>query len=188
MIRGRTRALALVAILCSSALSADESMKILRPTDRAALASGDVDVIATAPGGTLEIDGKAIEVEQPFPNVFHTRLKLPPGEHRLSLTSTEGRKEIRFFVGTNPGKEYTAFRVHPPGGADCTKCHELTRRGRFHFKGGCFDCHQTGSFAKIHTHTPEVLNQCGLCHNAHGSSAKSLLVYAKETACKQCHN
>ena len=129
--------------------------------------------------------------EQPFPNVFHAKLKAPAGEHKLVLVSAEGSQEIRFYTGPQPPAGFVPFKQHPPvAGVECTQCHELTRRGRFHFKGGeaCLSCHQKETFAKVHSHTPEVLNECGLCHNAHGSTAKAHLLFPKETACKQCHN
>jgi predicted CXXCH cytochrome family protein len=37
-------------------------------------------------------------------------------------------------------------------------------------------------------HAPDVLSECGLCHNAHGSTVKANLVYPKQTACKLCHD
>ena len=78
---------------------------------------------------------------------------------------------------------------HPPvAEVKCTQCHELSSRGRFRFRNNsCFDCHPKESFAKVHTHDATVLTECGLCHNAHGSTVKAHLLYPKETACKQCH-
>jgi len=177
-------------LVTTGAFAASEG-KILRPADKSAVSSGDVDIVATAPGGRLELDGKPIAAEQPFPNVFHAKLKVPPGEHKLALLSAGGSQEIRFYSGPEAPAGFTPFHQHPPvAGVECTQCHELTRRGRFHFKGGesCFPCHQKDGFAKVHSHAPDVLAECGLCHNAHGSTAKAHLLFAKETACKQCHN
>jgi predicted CXXCH cytochrome family protein len=165
--------------------------RILRPLDKSALPSGDVDVVATAPGGKLQLDGKPVPAEQPFPNVLHAQLKATPGEHKLALVWDGGQQEIRLYTGPQPPPGFSPFHQHPPvAGVDCTQCHELTKRGRFHFKGGeaCFTCHQQEAFAKPHSHTPEVLNECGLCHNAHGSTVKAHLLLPKEAACKQCHN
>jgi predicted CXXCH cytochrome family protein len=167
----------------------DEKGKILRPADNSWHQAGPVDLVATAESGKLQLDGAAIQAEQPFPNVFHTILKVSPGLHSVVLTWEGGRKEVRFFVGANPPAGFQAFHQHPPvPGVQCTQCHELNARGRFAFKGGCFDCHQKTGFAKIHTHEPAVLEQCGICHNAHGSTVKAHLVYSKENACKICHN
>jgi predicted CXXCH cytochrome family protein len=165
--------------------------KILRPAEKSAFPPGEVDVVATAPGGKLQLDGQPVAAEQPFPNVFHTKLKPSSGEHKLSLVWDGGTQEIRFYSGSQPPAGFEPFRQHPPlAGVECTQCHELTKRGRFHFKGGeaCFGCHQQDAFAKPHSHTPEVLNECGLCHNAHGSTVKGHLLFPKETACKQCHD
>jgi predicted CXXCH cytochrome family protein len=163
---------------------AEDAGRIMRPTEGAVLAPGDVDIIATAPAGRLELDGKSIAAQQPFPNVWHAITKAAPGAHTLTLLWDGGRKDLHFSIGGNP-----TFHTHPPvAGVQCTQCHEVNKRGRFRFKGGCFDCHQQTSFTKIHTHDASRLEQCGLCHNAHGSSVKAHLLYPKETACKICHN
>lgn len=185
----RCRAAALVLVVATSVAAADEAGKIMRPVDGAALAAGPVDIVATVPDGKLELDGKPAAAEQPFPNVFHAVTKAAAGAHTLALTWEGGRKEIRFWVGENPPAEYKPFRQHPPlEGIPCTQCHEMSKRGRFRFKGGCFDCHQQTAFPKSHKHEAGVLEQCGMCHNAHGSTVKAHLLYSKETACKQCHN
>jgi predicted CXXCH cytochrome family protein len=177
------------ALLCTVLPAADEAGKIMRPVDGAAMPVDKVDIIATAPAGKLELDGKAVTADQPFPDVFHTTVKASAGTHSLVLTWDGGRKEVRFFVGPNPPAEFQPYREHPPvADVQCTQCHELSKRGRFRFKIGCFDCHQNNTFAKVHTHDSAVLRECGSCHNAHGSTAKALLLYPKETACKLCHN
>lgn len=183
------RAWWLLAACWLGSARADEVWRILRPIDRAALQSGDLSIVATAPHGRLEIDGKAISAEEPFKNVLHARAKAAPGPHALSLAWDGGRQEIRFFVGTGAGPDFKAYRAHPPS-ADvaCTQCHGLSRRGRFRFKGGCFDCHATEAFARVHSHNPDVLTECGECHNAHGSTERALLVMERARACKLCHN
>jgi predicted CXXCH cytochrome family protein len=176
-------------LIVTGLLRAEDAGKFMRPTDGAALPSGAIDVVATAPAGKLELDGKPVTAEEPFPNVFHTSLKASPGVHSLKLVWEGGRKEIRIFTGPNAPAEFQVFHQHPPlAGVVCTQCHEMSQRGHFRFKGGCFDCHQQDSFAKVHTHKADVLSECGICHNAHGSTVKAHLLYPKETACKQCHN
>jgi predicted CXXCH cytochrome family protein len=178
----------LAAAACCCFAADDEVGRIMRPADHSAFSAGEVDVVATAPKGKLQLDGKPISAEQPFPDVFHAVLKPAPGLHSLALIWEGGRKEVPFFVGPNAPAGFEPFRQHPPvAGVQCTQCHELTARGRFHFKGGCFDCHQQQSFARIHTHDAGVLSECGLCHNAHGSTVKAHLLYPKEAACKLCH-
>lgn len=180
---------ALAALLCAAAPAAEEAGKIMRPVEGAALKAGPVDIIATAPGGKLELDGRPVTVEQPFPDVFHAVVPASPGAHTLALIWPDGRTQIKFFVGANPPAGFKPFHQHPPlEGVKCTQCHEISRRGRFRFKGGCFDCHQQDTFVKAHTHDAARLAQCGMCHNAHGSTAKANLLYPKETACKLCHN
>lgn len=175
-------------LLCTVLPAAEEQGKIMRPADRSTIRSGPVDIVATAPQGTLEVDGVRIQAEQPFPNVLHARAEVKPGIHTLALIWPGGRKEIRFHTGPDAPSGFEPFIVHPPGGdTPCAQCHGLSRRGRFVFKGGCFDCHMEPAFAKTHTHKPDVLAECGLCHNAHGSTVKRHLTLTKELACKQCH-
>ncbi len=180
-----------VLLLCvgASISGKGDSGKIMRPADGAALASGEVDIVATAPAGKLQLDGVPLVAEEPFPNVFHALAKADPGRHTLALIWEGGRKQVNFFVGENPPAEYKPFSQHPPlAGVECTQCHGVSRRGRFRFKGGCFDCHQKLDFTKVHPHPVHILQDCGMCHNAHGSTVKAHLILAKELACKQCHN
>jgi predicted CXXCH cytochrome family protein len=186
--RWRLNMVAALAIVAAVAAGAQEDGKILRPVDGAAIAGDAVDIIATAPGGRLELDGKAMEAGEPFRDIFHATVPAPAGEHRLALIWDGGRKEIRFFTGANPPAGFKAFQQHPPlEDVECTQCHGVSRRGRFRFEGRCFDCHVEDNFTKTHPHAVPVFQECGLCHNAHGSTEKALLLYPKETACKLCH-
>jgi predicted CXXCH cytochrome family protein len=183
--------LTLFAGLASRLVSAadEEAGKIMRPVDGAALVGNQVDIIAMAPSAKLQLDGQPISTAEPFPNVFHTIIKVSPGTHTLALLWEGGKKEIRFFVGGDPPTGFAPFHQHPPlAGVQCTQCHEVNSRGRFRFKGECFDCHQRDGFSKIHTHPDAVLSQCGMCHNAHGSTVKAHLLYPKEAACRLCHD
>ncbi len=150
----------------------DETGKILRPADNSSHASGQIDLVATAPSGKLLLDGDTVKTEQPFPDVFHTTLKTSPGLHSLVLLWEGGKKEVHFYVGPNPPAAFQPFHQHPPvPGVQCTQCHGLNRR-----------------VAKVHTHDSARLEHCGMCHNAHGSTVKANLLYPKETACKICHD
>ena len=182
--------IAAVLLCAGAAVSAGNDVgKIMRPADGAALASGEVDIVASAPAGKLELDGAPLAADEPFPNVFHAAAKAGPGKHTLALVWEGGRREVNFFVGENPPAEYKPFSQHPPrAGVGCTQCHGVSRRGRFRFKGGCFDCHQKEDFTKVHPHPAHMLQDCGMCHNAHGSTVKGHMIMAKELACKQCHN
>ena len=181
-------ALALFVGLPWSLAAADEEGKIMRPVDGSVLTNDQADIIATAPAGKLLLDGQPLAAEQPFPDVFHSVSKVNPGMHSLALHWEGGKTEIKFFFGPNPPAGFAPFHQHPPlPGVQCTTCHEVSRHGRFRFKGGCFGCHQQNTFAKIHIHNDTVLSQCGMCHNAHGSTAKADLLYTKEAACRLCH-
>ncbi len=163
--------------------------KIMRPVDGAAFADGKVDVVATAPAGKLELDGKAVSAKEPFNDVFHAVVQAPPGRHKLALVWEGGREEVRFFVGEGAPAEFKPFFQHPPlADVACTQCHGVSRRGRFRFKGGCFGCHQETAFTSTHEHPVHELQECGMCHNAHGETTKAMLTMPKEILCKQCHN
>jgi predicted CXXCH cytochrome family protein len=185
-----TASVLIAGLVCGSMCAEDPGEgKILRPVNGAALSIGEVDIIATAPSGKLQLDSRPISGDQPFPNVLHAVVKVSPGIHSIVLLWDGGKKEIRIFAGENPPSGYAPFHRHPPiADVQCTQCHEVNQRGRFRFKGGCFDCHQRSAFAGVHTHNENVLSQCGICHNAHGSTVKAHLLYPKETACRQCHD
>ena len=188
--KSRLALIAAIGLMCGlPSVADDEAGMILRPADNSSHQSGKIDVVATAPSGKLQLDGVSIEAERPFPEVFHATLKAAPGMHSLVLLWEGGKKEVHFFLWPNPPAGFQPFHQHPPlADVQCTQCHGLNRRGRFVFKGGCFDCHRQEGFSKIHTHEPAVLDRCGMCHNAHGSTVKAHLLYPKETACKLCHN
>ena len=178
----------LAAAWCLAPAQAQDEAKILRPTDRSAFSPGEISIVATAPAGKLELNGQALAAEEPFPNVLHAKVNLSGGEQTIALVWEGGRRQVRIFVGDNPPPEFQLFRPHPPVAVECTQCHGLSRRGRFRFTGGCFDCHEQEKFFAPHEHEPHVLEECGQCHNAHGSTTRSLLVFPRETACKLCHN
>jgi predicted CXXCH cytochrome family protein len=184
------RALPVLVLLWAAAPAAEEAGKIMRPAEHSAYASDEVDIVATAPSGKLELDGRPVTAEQPFPNVFHAKVKAGAGLHALALVWDGGRKEVHFFAGAGAPAGFQPFRQHPPGAdTPCTECHEISSRGRFRFKTlACFDCHQTEGFAKVHTHEPPAIAECGMCHNAHGSTVKAHLLYPKEAACRLCHD
>ena len=191
-VRSKNRLVVVAAIgfMCGiPCIADDETGKILRPANNSSYKTVPIDLIATAPSGKLQLDGIVVEAERPFADVLHASVNAAPGMHSLVLVWEGGKKEVHFFVGPNPPADFQPFHQHPPiPGVQCTQCHELNRRGRFVFKGGCFDCHKRDDFSRIHTHDPGVLERCGMCHNPHGSTVKADLLYSKEAACKLCHS
>ncbi len=168
--------------------AAGKEGKIVRPSDGAILPGGQISIAARGPGARLELDGKILPAHEPFPNVFHAQVTPAPGEHSLALVWDGGRQQIRFFVGDGAPEGFDLFRLHPPLAVDCQTCHTLSRRGRFRSKGSCFRCHNKTTFVDSHQHAPHVLRDCGLCHNAHGSTVADHLIVSRDTACKLCHN
>ena len=111
--------------LLSGLLSAadDDAGKILRPADNSSYATGQIDLVATAPSGTLQLDGISIQAEQPFPDVFHATLKASIGLHSLVLLWEGGKEGSAFsFVGptsasgvstVSPASADSGRAVHP---------------------------------------------------------------------------
>src|ERR1700719_92037 len=93
---------AVIALTCGLLSADDEAGKILRPADNSSHKSDQIDIVATAPSGKLQVDGAPIKNEEPFPNVLHATLKTTPGLHSLALVWEGGTKEVHFFVGPNP--------------------------------------------------------------------------------------
>ncbi len=182
------KALAAALIFALPLIPAEPAGKIVRPANNAWFRGGVIDVVATAPSGTLLLDGAAIEAEEPFPNVLHATIEATPGSHEVSLKWAGGEQTARIFIGASAPIGYEKFVSHPAPAIECESCHSLSRRGLFRFSGDCFGCHVKDAFAKVHGHEPHVLESCGRCHNAHGSTTDKHLVMAQELACKQCHN
>lgn len=176
-----------VVLLASVALFAQDPM-ILRPTDQTVLRAGPLTVVARGPASArLALDGKSIESVRPAPGVHTAGINPSPGMHELTL----GSARVRFAVGPVTGAAgWKQFRSHPPV-AECTACHAV-KGGEWTFRSdkiaeSCAGCHDLKPFPKLHMHNTEVLNECQLCHQPHGSTEKFHLKMNKETACKICH-
>ena len=182
------RALAAALVLVMPLFSAEPAGKVMRPADGAWFSEGIVDIVASAPSGRLLLDGVGIEFDEPFPGVLHAKVEASAGNHVITLAWPDGKLDSRIFVGASAIAGFKEFVSHPPSTIKCENCHSLSRRGRFRFSGDCFGCHVKDTFAKVHSHEPHVLQSCGRCHNAHGSTSEKHLILAKELACKQCHN
>src|SRR5712691_1386903 len=138
MVRLKARLLlaAAIGLTCGLLSAADEETgKILRPADNSSHQSGQIDLVATAPSGKLQLDGVLIQTEQPFPDVFHATVKASPGLHSLALVWEGGKKEVHFFVGPNPPPAFQPFHQHPPiPGVQCTREWHTAINGRVDFR------------------------------------------------------
>ncbi len=164
---------------------AEEGPRVLRPADRTAVPAGALTVIARGPG-PLKLDGQAVPVQTFAGNALRASLVLRAGVHELSI----GDHAVRFFAGSGAPPDFRPYRLHPPGETDCAACHAV-REGFWEFRGAsssCFGCHDLKKFPAGHTHNSEVLSECGLCHDPHGSAEKLHLKLSREAACKQCHS
>jgi len=54
-------------------------------------------------------------------------------------------------------------------------------------KGLCLDCHQDDYNNRDYVHGPVAVGACTVCHSAHTSSFKNLLLDSPERICLQCH-
>jgi len=170
---------------------APEKAGILRPTDQAVLETEEVQVIARA--GELWLDGKFLK-ERPTQAMRQAlSLRIPSGRHELIWKNGDTDQKIQFVVRTSTNTvvplDWKAYRAHPPR-AECQSCHASKEPGAFKkitVAETCFTCHEQSTFAAGHAHNDEVLAECVLCHNPHGSTEKFHLKMTRETACKQCH-
>lgn len=173
--------LTLCAALCAAALPA----QIYAPPDNSQH-DGKVRIIAQTEGkGDLKLDGKAIQTESPHPGVATAELTLDKGIHTLEL----GDQRVRFAI--QPADGFTPFRPHPPV-AQCTSCHAV-RNNRWRFTRAslsnvCSACHSKDTFPAKHTHGMDLLPDCQMCHNPHGSTAAGHMKLSREKACQQCHS
>ncbi len=179
----------ILAIAAACSVVAAEPSPIVKPPDGSWIPGDTIEIIAKAGEGRLLLDGRALPTEQPFPGVLRAEVQVQAGTHTVRLETSDGSRQVSFHSGPAPeGRHGAAYRDHPPVQVDCSHCHSVSRRGRFRFSGGCQACHAEDLFIRTHSHQSHELASCGMCHDAHGSSAAKLLVMPRERACKQCHN
>src|SRR5260370_27754253 len=112
IVRSKSRLVhvAAIGLICGlPSVGDDEAGKILRPTNNSSHASGQIDLVATAPSGKLQMDGIVIEADRPFPDALHASVKAAPGMHSLILLWDGGKKEVPFFLGPNPPADFPAL-------------------------------------------------------------------------------
>jgi len=191
LVKGLLGSLALIAV--AGFAQQPEGPRILRPADDSVLEPGPVSLIARTDGkGKLVLDGETLAARQPAAGVLTADLAPSPGRHELVLTVGGRTHRIQFQIGTDPAPpaDWKLYRAHPPS-ASCDTCHGVTG-AVWTIKGeapasGCLSCHDAVSFQTFHTHASEELQDCGLCHDPHGSTAKRRLIMPKAVACRQCH-
>jgi predicted CXXCH cytochrome family protein len=176
-----------------NATNAEEPKKpgILRPTDQSVLETEEVQIIARV--GEVLLDGKSIKEPQARATRQALSVQVPAGKHELTWKNGDGLQRIQFYVVT-PGNTaappgWKVYRAHPLQ-AECQNCHAGKQPGDFKkitVAETCFTCHEQKTFAAGHAHNDEILAECVLCHNPHGSTEKFHLKMSRETACKQCH-
>lgn len=168
-----------------------EKAGILRPIDQSVLDSEEVQIIARA--GEIWLDGKSLKGRQTLGSRRLLTLRITPGRHELVWKNADALQKVQFMVTTSgktavpPG--WKVYRAHPPQ-AECQNCHAGDQPGDFKkitVGETCFMCHEQKTFAAGHAHNDEVLAECVLCHNPHGSTEKFHLKMTREMACKQCH-
>jgi len=179
--------LAIRHILLLSVALALPGQDILRPVDQSYVKPGPLMVVIKAGSGAqLSLDSAPVALKQEGPGALTALLKVTAGKHVLVLKDGGSEKRVEFTGG--PGQP--EFRVHPPA-ATCDTCHAV-KDGAWGFRSlvvsdSCFGCHDTSKFAGIHTHVPDLLPDCQLCHMPHGSAAVKHLKFTRDVACKQCH-
>ena len=188
--RGRRLLLFFAGLLCAAQQPAGP--RILRPLDNSVVEKGPLSIIAKSSGdGELKLDGQPLTAAKPANGVLTATVEPKEGPHELVLTTGGADYKIRFHVGASAPADWKNYRSHPPIAVECTTCHSASG-GQWALKEevagpSCMTCHDAATFPKAHTHKPEELEECQMCHNPHGSTASRHLIMTKEVACKQCH-
>lgn len=179
-----------------AAVQASETPGIMRPTDHSVLETGEVQIIARS-GAEVLLDGQPVSITKSslLPGGVLS-LRLPAGRHELLWRSLTTQQRVQFFVAAPDNASgapagWKVYRAHPPL-AECQTCHAVTGKKTEAFtkpqlSETCFTCHDQKAFVGAHAHNDEVLADCLLCHNPHGSSEKFHLKMPRDLACKQCH-
>ena len=173
--------------LCAAAQEPVDNRIFAPPAGARFPAGASVRVIARmAPGAEMKLDGVPLSMESPHPGVATLELKLTPGAHTFQL----GDQSIRVVAGDGVD-EGKPFRAHPPV-SNCGACHTV-RNGRWRFlraslSNVCSQCHAKETFPARHTHAMDVLPDCQMCHDPHGSTAAAHLKMDRDAACRQCHS
>jgi len=168
-----------------------EKAGILRPVDQSVLQTEEVQIIARP--GEVWLDGKSLKGRETPATRQALSVRVPAGRHELIWKNGDALQKIQFAVTTSEKTagppNWKVYRAHPPQ-AECLNCHAEKQPGDFKkitVAETCLTCHEQKTFAAGHAHNDEVLAECVLCHNPHGSTEKFHLKMTRETACKQCH-
>ena len=127
--------------------------------------------------------------------LWAAELTMTPGPHiaviggkRIEL---RGAKDSKAIIPAG----YTITYAHKAltlrdGKIDCGSCHERTgdTLGEVRTPKVCAPCHDETSVQLIHSHVPQPLNNCAMCHDPHGSPRPKLLLDAKAKLCSKCHS
>lgn len=191
-----TRHLVFLLVFLASAVNfttaqEPETLGILRPTDQSVIETEEVQIIARK--GEVRLDGKSLGSEHTQGKREILSIRVSPGKHELTWTNGEVAQKTRFVVAPSGSSAVPAgwktYKPHPPQ-AECQHCHAGETPGNFKeatVAETCFTCHEQKTFAVGHAHNAEVLAECVLCHNPHGSTGNFHLKMARDIACKQCH-
>ena len=80
----------------------------------------------------------------------------------------------------------------PEGKMSCASCHDphaatdFQLKTRMRLNDLCYTCHQGKEGPFVFEHAP-VVEDCSLCHTAHGAIPNNLLTANEPTVCLQCH-
>ena len=114
-----------------------------------------------------------------------------PKQFSLALWKTDQKSAVCMDCHQDVAARMNMSSHHPvkEGALSCVSCHDphsgkqtslRTKNDR------CFECHQSLRGPKIFEHRP-VTEDCGNCHNPHGSPNARLLTLSEPVLCLQCH-
>lgn len=102
---------------------------------------------------------------------------------------------VRSKIPDEPPSDWPIFKPHPPAkqldaANPCAACHTMKdgRLGLAPEPQSCWTCHDEPAFEEVHDHPLGPLRRCGMCHEAHGSTApRGLLKDDRPALCARCH-
>lgn len=114
-----------------------------------------------------------------------------PKQFNLALWKTDQKSAVCMDCHQDVAARMNMPSHHPvkEGALSCVSCHDphngrqTTLRGK---NDQCFQCHQSLRGPKVFEHRP-VTEDCGTCHNPHGSPNPRLLTLTEPVLCLQCH-
>lgn len=110
------------------------------------------------------------------------------------VRAKDTQTEVCFTCHKEQRNQITRPSHHPipEGKMTCSSCHDVhsdnpKMMARGSTNDTCYTCHMEKRGPFIHNHQP-VTEDCGICHNPHGTTIANLLKSRPPFLCQECHN